>query len=533
MTPSYKKNSLLLALGSLAAAQQSIQYSNSACSDFASTFTYPNLTIYAGTSIPAGTNITLPYDDSPNSCGQPYQVVDTEICRLTMYVTTSSRSGIHMEAWLPSNWTGRFLATGNGGLNGCVGYADMAYGVSLGFASVGANNGHNGTTGEEFIIPDVLEDFVWRSLYTETVVGKAVTKAFYEEDYTKSYYLGCSTGGRQGFKMAQSYPDLFDGIVAGAPALTFNNLTVFSGSFYPKTGSNTSETYLSPAEWALVQQDVMKQCDGLDGVEDNIIEAPELCTYTPVGLQCPSTATNTSSCLTSAQIKTVSAVLSDLHGENGALIYPRLQPGVEVAASRILLTGQPFSYTADWFRYAILNDTTWDPATLDSATAAYAASVNPFNVETWEGDLSAYRDRGGKLLHYHGQADPLIPSTNSPRYYEHVVTTMGAPPSELDEFYRFFRVGGMGHCRGGNGAWVIGSQGGASPEAQKNVLMRMVDWVEKGSDAAPESVTGVKFVNDDPTKGVDFERKHCKYPLRNRCKDPANYKSADAWECVV
>lgn len=400
-----------------------------------------------------------------------------------------------MEAWLPSNWTGRFLSTGNGGTGGCIQYEDVAYGVSYGFATVAANNGHNGTSGVEFAIPGVLEDFVWRSLYTETVVGKAITKAFYEKDYSKSYYLGCSTGGRQGFKMAQSYPDLFDGIVAGAPALAFDNLTSWSGHFLPITGTNTSDTYLSPAQWALVGEDVLKQCDGLDGVVDGMIEDPELCNYKPITIQCPSSATNTSSCLTSAQVQTVSAVLADYHGENGALIYPRLQPGAEAAASRIILTGTPFPYTRDWFRYAILNDTTWDPATLDSATAAYAASLNPFNAETWEGDLSAYRDKGGKLIHYHGQADPVITSANSPRYYEHVVTTMGSSTEELDEFYRFFRVGGMGHCSGGVGAWQIGQDAGGSGAVEKNVLMRIVEWVEQGEEAAPESLTGVKFVD--------------------------------------
>lgn len=494
MAPSLT-TSLLLAFTPFIAAQKVLQDPATACSAFASSFTYPNLTIYSGTSIPAGTNITLPRYASLETCNRAHQVVDVEICRLAMYVNTSDESGIHLEAWLPTNWTGRFLSTGNGGTGGCIQYEDIAYGVSYGFASVAANNGHNGTSGVSFAIPGVLEDFVWRSLYTETVVGKAITTAFYGQDYTKSYYLGCSTGGRQGLKMAQSYPELFDGIVAGAPAIAFNNLTSWSGHFLPITGTNTSDTYLSPALWAVVQADVMKQCDGLDGVGDGIIEDPELCNYKPVTLQCPSNATNTSSCLTAAQVNTVSAVLSPYYGENGALVYPRLQPGAEAAASKIITNGQAFPYTRDWFRYAILNDSTWDPATMNSTYAAIAASKNPYNAETWEGDLSAYQNKGGKLLHYHGQADPVISSANSPRYYEHVVTTMSAAPSELDDFYRFFRISGMGHCSGGNGAWQIGQDAGGEADPQKNVLMRMVEWVEKGSVAAPESVTGVKYIN--------------------------------------
>lgn len=488
-------SSMLLAVAPLVAAQRIIQDPVNACEKFASTFTYPNLTIYAGTNIPAGTNLTLPQDPSLASCGFVAQVVPAEICRLTMYVSTSADSGINLEAWLPTNWTGRFLSTGNGGTGGCIQYADIAYGTSFGFASVAANNGHNGTTGVRFAIPGVLEDFVWRSLYTETVVGKAITNAYYSKDYTKSYYLGCSTGGRQGFKMAQSYPELFDGIVAGAPAVAFNNLTSWSGQFLPTTGTNTSENFITPAKWAIVQADVLKQCDGIDGVVDGIIEDPQLCSYTPVSLQCPAGSTNTTSCLTAAQVNIVTSVLSPYYGIDGSLIYPRLQPGTELSDANIYLNGQAFPYTRDWFRYAILNDSSWDPLTMNVTYAKIASDLNPFNAETWEGDLSGFKSRGGKLLHYHGQADQIISSANSPRYYEHVVTTMSNTPDELDDFYRFFRVSGMMHCHGGPGAWNIGQVTGGATNPQHNVLMRMVDWVEKGNKAAPVTVTGTKFVN--------------------------------------
>lgn len=401
-------SSLLVTLAPFVTAQRIVPDPASACSTFASTYTHPNLTIYAGTSIPAGTNITLPQYASLESCDREYQVTDVEICRLTMYVNTSDDSGIHMEAWLPTNWTGRFLSTGNGGTGGCIQYEDMAYGNQFGFAAVAANNGQNGTSGVKFVIPGALEDFVWRSLYTETVVGKAIVNAFYEQDYTKSYYLGCSTGGRQGFYMAQSFPELFDGIVAGSPALAFDNLTSWSGHFLPITGTNTTDTFLSAAQWALVTQDVLKQCDGLDGVVDGIIEDPELCHYMPITLQCPSNATNTTTCLSSAQVNTVSAVHAPYYGENGKLIFPRLQPGAEAAAAFIDLNGEPFPYTEAWYRYAILNDSTWNAATLNSRYAAVAAEKDPFGVETWNGDLSAYRNKGGKLLTYHGQADPIM-----------------------------------------------------------------------------------------------------------------------------
>jgi feruloyl esterase len=110
---------------------------------------------------------------------------------------------------------------------------------------------------------------------------------------------------------------------------------------------------------------------------------------------------------------------------------------------------------------------------------------------------------------------------------------MGLPPTSLDDFYRFFRISGMGHCSSGSGAWQIGQTtlgaNGTALDAQNNILVRMVDWVENG--AAPETVTGTKFVNDTVGE-VDFVREHCKWPKRNFCADPANYKKPESWKCV-
>ncbi|KAI5364568.1 Putative tannase/feruloyl esterase, alpha/Beta hydrolase [Septoria linicola] len=535
MGKNFKDKITGLSLISLAGAQAVIQDPASACSSIASSFSHPKVTINFSEHVAAGTNLTLD-QSTPElvTCDRASQVAPVDLCRVAFYVATSNRSGITAEAWLPTNWTGRYLSVGNGGLNGCIAYEDIAYGTESGFAAVGSNDGHNGTAGNAFYQnADVVEDFAYRSIVTETLVGKALTYAFYSKPHTKSYYAGCSTGGRQGFKMAQDHPDLFDGILAGAPALAFNNLSAWSGHFLPITGSNTSATYLSPAKWALVHADILAQCDSLDGAVDGIIEDPSLCTYEPVAIECPSHATNTSTCLTAPQVSTVTQIFSPYYGEAGSLIYPRMQPGSELVASRLYYNGQPFPYTTDWYRYAILQDPNWDSVSLNSSLAAYASSLNPFNIETWSGDLSAFRNKGGKLLHYHGLVDGIISSDNSPRYYSHVAETMSLSPSELDSFYRFFRISGMGHCSGGDGAWQIGQESGGESDAEHNVLRRMVEWVEKGAEAAPESVIGTKYVNDEKKDGIEFERRHCKWPKRNRYVGPGNWTSVDAWECVV
>ncbi|KAJ4366442.1 Feruloyl esterase [Neocucurbitaria cava] len=371
-----------------------------------------------------------------------------------------------------------------------------------------------------------------RNLHTGVVVGKQISQAFYGKPHDKSYYLGCSTGGRQGFKSAQDFPEDFDGIVAGAPAFAFNNLTSWSGHFYRLTGPPGSATFLSQALWVQVHIDVLKQCDTLDGYADGVIEDPLQCNYDPSGLICPNGTTNSTTCLTPVQANTVKAIFQPLLNDHGDLVYPRQEPGAEVILAVVLANGIPFPYTADWFRYAIYNDPTWDPTKINGTDYDNAARINPFNIQTWEGDLSAVQKRGAKILHWHGGADYIISTENSPRYYKHVESTMGLSPAQLDAFYRFFIVSGTGHCGGGDGAHAVGQSAAEtnSLEPGQNVLMAMVDWVEKGS--APETLIGTKWVNDTKALGVEFQRAHCKFPKKNMYKGVGDPDVVGSWECV-
>ncbi|KAE8151386.1 putative feruloyl esterase B-2 [Aspergillus avenaceus] len=499
------------------------------CSGFADKIHLPNVKVNFVDYVPGGTNLSLA--DSPTSCGETSQSVTADVCRVAMAVATSNNSEITLEAWFPRNYTGRFLSTGNGGLSGCIQYYDMAYTSSLGFATVGANNGHNGTSGEPFYRhPEVVEDFVHRSVHTGVVIGKQLTKMFYDEGFDKSYYLGCSTGGRQGFKSVQKYPNDFDGVVAGAPAFNMINLMSWSAHFYPITGPPSSDTYLSPAMWKVVHEEILRQCDEIDGAKDGIIEDPSLCYPIPEAIICKP-GQNSTSCLSGKQANTVRQVLSPLYGVNGTLLYPRMQPGSEVSAAPIMYSGQPFAYSADWYRYVVYSNPDWDATTFSVRDAAVALKQNPYDLQTWDADISPFRKAGGKVLTYHGLQDELISSENSKLYYARVAETMGLPPKELDDFYRFFQISGMAHCGDGDGAYGIGNQleslNDVNPD--NNVLMAMVRWVEKG--IPPETIRGAKFT-DGPGSAVEYTRKHCRYPRRNVYKGPGNYTDENAWQCV-
>ena len=225
--------------------------------------------------------------------------------------------------------------------------------------------------------------------------------------------MGCSTGGRQGFKSVQSYPLDFDGVLAGAPALNYPNLNSWSAHFYPIFGDPGNATYVPIPMWAVIHQEILNQCDGIDGVVDGIIEDPELCRFRPEALQCPPGTTNSSTCLTSAQVGAVRLAFTDLYGVDGKLIYPRMQPGSEAIASLVYYATGPFSYSTDWFNYVVyswfsfclivgymlilVDTTTWNPKSFTIADAKVAEDQNPFDIATWNGDISAFQKNGGKL----------------------------------------------------------------------------------------------------------------------------------------
>lgn len=488
------------------------------CSSLADTLNIPGAKINTAELVSAGASVSIPDVDS--SCGRGSQALSSDICRVSLYYPTSNHSGFDMEAWLPKNWTGRFLSTGNGGLGGCIQAEDLDYAVSLGFAAVGTNNGHNGMSGESFPNNlDVIEDFAYRALHTGVVLGKQITEAFYGKPHTKSYYLGCSTGGRQSFKEAQSFPNDFDGIVAGAPAFSFNNLTSWSCNFLPITGSPQSDTFVPANLWStIIHDDILSQCDSLDGAADGIIESPDRCAYDPSGLLCGSgnNTTTTRPCLTTAQILTVRAVYSPLlDPSDNTLVYPAMQPGAEATSLAQNLPNRPPLRRRRLVQVRHLQRPRLGPRHARHGRLAPLVASQPLQHRDLGGRPLRLPAAGGKLLSYHGLADGTISSNNSPRYYEHVAATMGLGPEALDGFYRLFRVSGMAHCGGGPGASAIGNQARSveSLKPEENVLVAMVRWVEEG--VAPETVTGSAWVNGSREAGVAFKRRHCQWPYRN------------------
>ena len=162
------------------------------------------------------------------------------------------------------------------------------------------------------------------------MVGKALINHFYGRPQDKSYYLGCSTGGRQAFQNIGMYPDDFDGVLAGAPAVDWHHLmgsTMLLGQYTGAPYGPSSSNYIPPEKWRLISEEINKQCDALDGVLDGIITEPDDCNFHPETLACP--AGTADSCLTQPQVEALNRVYKPLFDFEGKLLYPRVDPGAE------------------------------------------------------------------------------------------------------------------------------------------------------------------------------------------------------------
>lgn len=373
------------------------------------------------------------------------------------------------------------------------------------------------------------------SVHVGVEAGKQLVTSLYGNGANSSYFLGCSLGGRQAVKAADMFPDDFNGIVAGSPAVDFNNLYSWRASFYPITGAVGSANFISSDTWkTTIHNEVLRQCDSIDGVADGIIEDPILCEFDPSTLLCDTGNTNTSACLSSAQVDIVKEIFSPYEWQNGTLLYPAMNPGSEVITADGLYSGQPWALSVGWFRYAVYNNPDWDPANYSLVDAQVANEVDPGGIRTWPSTLSNFQSKGGKMVMFHGGQDNQISSFDTPRFYEYLRSGMSYSTSQMDDFLRFFRISGMFHCNSGPGAWVVGQGGGSSAQGpfdrDHNVLAAVVDWFEQG--VAPDTIIGTKYVNDIASMGVGYTRNHCRWPLRNvYLGGGRNPNDTTSWEC--
>jgi feruloyl esterase len=385
---------------------------------------------------------------APNAAAAQVYANLPAFCRVAATLTPSGDSDIKVEVWLPaSGWNAKLQAVGNGGMAGTIPYAAMAAAVAAGYATVGTDTGHVGNNAD-FIPghPEKLIDFAYRAIHEMTVAAKAVIPAFYGAAPRYSYFNGCSQGGRQGITSAQRYPQDFDGIVAGASA--WNSMRMHAARLAVNRFMNrTPESAIPPSKYPMIHEAVLQACDGLDGVKDGVLENPTKCGFDPQVLACK--AGDSPSCLTPPQVESARAMLGPVkHPTTGAVLFEgHLWPGAELEWDTIGGPA-PLNNAVTALRN-ITYDRSWDPLQFNVAAEmeTVARSDNGL-LASASANLKPFFDRGGKLLMWHGWADPQVTPQNSTIYFNNVLATVGKP---AESSIALFMLPGVYHCQGGPG----------------------------------------------------------------------------------
>jgi feruloyl esterase len=463
----------------------------------------------------------------PASKGRP------EFCRVSGLIQPE----IKFEVALPLSWHGRLLMMGNGGYAGedldFIGRAMMRdSAVSSGFAFTQTNTGHEAEgepLGAFAINPQKLLDYAFRAVHVTAETAKRIAAAYYGIVPKRSYFVGCSTGGRQGLIAAQRFPADFDGISAGAPVLDFVSTQV---NYVPVMRA-MAEAPVSEEKLKLVGKIVYTLCDEKDGLKDGSIDDPRRCGFKP-SMHLPRCSSgDAADCFTDGQIHTLETLHSDQYIK-GQKVFPGWPVGAEAEAPVVIAPGVILEGHSGWYRWLVRGDQPPDFTQFSEAFFRYMAEPqkrpklqlseldfdrNPPRLD-WiretlnatDPDLSAFRDRGGKLLMWFGWADPALNPLMGIDYYEAASRKMGA---STPDFFRLYMLPGVLHCFGGIGC-------DSAPR-----LAALIDWVERGK--APDSILASRIVAGK----VIRTRPLCPYPRVAKYKGSGNIDEASNFVCAA
>ncbi|KAM6481616.1 tannase and feruloyl esterase [Trichoderma sp. SZMC 28011] len=425
-------------------------------------------------------------------------------CRVFASVPYPKDNQVSFELWLPDkvNYNDRFLSVGNGGFSSIIDEISLTNAVNSGYACAGGNTGHldsdnNGGSGAPGVYLPFLHDkeqveaWIHNSIAMFTSAAKEIVEKVYGCAPKYSYYQGCSTGGAQGFALAQFHPTLFDGIVAGSPGNWYSHLAL---SFLWNSVDNTSTSYLPQESLDLITQHVLDKCDTLDGVKDGVIENPLICDYDISNLQCKNS--HSTNCLTKQQIAQVKKIYQGpKNSHTGASLYPGFSVGSEKAWI------QQESVLADAFAIPILQNRVFNNLSYDATTFDWNHDVKALDetvgilIDEITPNLSAFKAHGAKMVVTQAWADPYNAALWPIKHREQLQEAMSG---NIDDWFGLFMVPGGGHC-GSNPAYpqVPGTW---------HSLDTLVSWVEHGQKPT-------QMLSTQPADGTNRTRKLCRWPM--------------------
>jgi feruloyl esterase len=451
---------------------------------------------------------------------------------------------IGMELRLPEQWNRRFLFQGGGGTDGelrdaigVMAVGDAPNALSLGYAVASTDAGHLNEAGMQgpYLFgadPQARIDYGYNHLPVVTTAARALIELFYQQKPAHSYFAGCSNGGRQGMMASQRFPELFDGIVIGAPAhrVTDASLdalaqTQLLASISPRGSDGRPQlgAALSNADMQALGDGILKSCDALDGIVDGMVSHPAQCKFDPASVQCE--ASSTAACLSAEKVSVIRRMFEGARDASGNPVYVRwaYDPGINsplwtmwkmgpadavppqainatlVAGAMSHVFSTPPVMTSDL--YGFMLDTK-----LDELRESFRRTDPPFTqpamqiVNATSTDVSDFVSRGGKLLFFHGMADGIFAPQDTVDY----VDALQRKYPDAASFARLYLVPGMAHC------------GGGPATDSFDALGAVVNWVEKGE--APDALLA-KANPHSPFKGRS--RPLCAYPKQ------ATYQSGD------
>ncbi|WP_250486251.1 tannase/feruloyl esterase family alpha/beta hydrolase [Caballeronia sp. GaOx3] len=526
------------------------------CDALAAKLAFANTTYTSVKDVPAGT-LTIAGKAVPEHC-----VIQGTMNQRVSFVDGKTYA-IGFEMRLPLAWNGRFFYQANGGLDGSVipatgvisGGGPLNNALNMGFAVISSDAGHSSSQNPLFgLDPQARLDYGYQAVAKLTPMAKQVIKTSYGKNPDRSYFEGCSNGGRHAMVAAARYAADYDGIIAGDPGVHLPKAAIgemwsaqqFAKVATAKTASGLPDitTGLTAAERQLVASHIIAKCDALDGATDGMVHDIKACQANfDLARDVPTCTTNTrdGSCLTSAQKDALGNVFSGARNSAGTALYASFPYDAGISGSNWAQWKQTNSITLDPGAAAFTFTTPPQSASVLSQLSAYAlnfsmdtdapkifATSGVYSESSWsfmtppdETNLSVLKNRGAKLIVYHGTSDPVFSSNDTTDWYQRLMTANGGDASN---FARLYPVAGMNHCSGG-------------PTAdQFDMLTPMIAWVEQGK--APDSVvaTARDATNPVPNPEVPADwranrtRPLCPYPKVARYKG-GDINSASSFAC--
>ena len=405
-------------------------------------------------------------------------------CRVEASLTPVTGSLIKVQVWLPDEWNGKMLAKGGGGFNGGLFSASisMREGAAKGYATVVTDVGHDVSDSARFAYDskEAFIDYGFRGNHATAVFTKQLIATYYGTPARLAYFEGGSNGGREALMEARRFPEDYDGIIAGMPAMSFTRLmTAFLWN-----AQAVADTPNLKGKLGLVRKAVLERCDALDGVTDGALGHPPSCKFQLAELHCKDA--EAADCLTAGEIEALRRIHDGPRLRDGTQVLPGLAVGSEVHPTEMdfWILGekalQP-NMAQEAFRWMVHRDPEWDRAQfavdVDFPAAAKVASI----LDADDPDLSAFLKRGGKLIIHHGWNDSAIPPGSTLNYYDAMLAKVGPA---VDQQVRLFMVPGMGHGTGRPG-----------PEYY-DVFGELERWVEGGD--APDQIVAYQYAEAPP-----------------------------------